>query len=406
MWIVGLGCSAPAHRPSLDEVAEGYVRGALMLARHQPSLVENWRGNAAWRPETRVPVATVRTSIAALLRAIPTIDQEDLPDDQMSRVRYLRRQLQALDLAAERLLGEKRSFAEEVLAAYHVPLRPPDADRLRAARETLERLLPGDGPLSMRHAAFRRSMVVPPARAAAVLQAALEACRTETRAHITLPADEAIDLRLGVVSPWDGFARYQGGHRSVIEIGDSPLDVSRALHLACHEAYPGHHTQLTLLDDRTAAGDLPELRLEPAFGPHLLIAEGAAEVGADLAFPPDARRRLYRDVLLPRAGLPPERADHLVQVEAAIGALETAIPEILARYLDSRLTYAAAAEALATEAAVMEPETLLDFAERQRTRAVAYVLGRDAVGAWVHAAPGREWERLAALFSTRPFAIE
>jgi hypothetical protein len=395
MLCLAIGC-ASSPTPTLDDIAKGYVQAALQLAQHQPGLVDAWRGDETWKPGPRVPVARVRTDIATLRTRLSTI----VPHS--ARIDYLSGQLQALDLAAGRLLGEARTFADEVATAYGVPMPAVDPARLQAARETLARVLPGTGSLGERHAAFRRSISVPAARREDVLRAALDACRTTTREQIALPDDESIDLRLDVDSTWDGFARYQGAHRSRIEIsGRSPLDVARALHLACHEAYPGHHTQDVLLDATVRR----ELRLQPAFGPHLLIAEGAAEVGADLALPPAERARLYREALLPRAGLPPAHADTIVEVETSVFTLETMIPETIAAYLDSRRTRDATLEALTNDAAVMDAESLLAFAERQRTRAVVYVLGRQVVGAWLAAHPGQEWRVLAELFSVRAFEI-
>lgn len=378
MLVLAIGC-ARAPAPRLDDIARGYVEAALQLAQHQPSLVEAWRGDPAWRPGPREPVARIRARLLDLLAAVPERGDATEPSVDDVRAGYLRGQLQALDLAAGRLLGEPHAFADEVQIAFGVALRPADPAAVAAARAALDRLLPGDGPLGERHAAYRRTIAIPAERERAVLQVALDACRARTRSRVTLPDDESVTLTLGVDSPWDGFARYQGQHRSVIEIsGGSPLDVSRALHLACHEAYPGHHTHSVLLD--SVANPPVELLLQPAFGPHLLATEGAAEAGVDLVFPATARALFYREVLLPQAGLPADRADLLVAVETAVATLETTIPAIVAAYLDSRATRAASLSALAQDAAVMNPESLLAFAERQRTRAIVYVLGRQAVG--------------------------
>ncbi len=406
MLLLTIGCAAP-HTRTLDDIARGYVRAALALAQHQPSLVEDWRGDEAWRPAQRVPVAETRRDIATLRTELTAIDRGAMSPVDRGRAGYLRRQLDAVDLAAQRLLGAQMPFADEIVAAFGVPLPPIDASRLQHAREALARLLPGSGSLGARQAVFRRSVTVPHGREAEVLHAALEACRAATREHLELPADESVDLRVGVDTPWDGFARHQGNHRSLVEVsGRSPLDVSRALRLACHEAYPGHHVQHVLLDRAAATDGRLELQLQPAFGLHLLVAEGAAEIGADLAFPPDARARIYRELLLPRAGLPGERADLLVAVETEVFALEPAIPTIVSAYLDARASRDATLDALATDAAVMDPETLLAFVERQRTRAFAYGLGRHLVGTWLTRQPGDTWDNLSALFSTRAFALE
>jgi hypothetical protein len=96
----------------------------------------------------------------------------------------------------------------------------------------------------------------------------------------------------------------------------------------------------------------------------------------------------------------------LVAVETEVFTLEGAIPGIVAAYLDSRASREATLEALANDAAVMEPETLLAFAERQRTRVIAYVLGRHVVSTWLATQGGNKWDALASLFSARAFDID
>jgi hypothetical protein len=250
--------------------------------------------------------------------------------------------------------------------------------------------------------------VIPPDREARVLQAALDACRAVTRTHIELPNDESAELTLGVDSPWDGYARYQGLHRTIIGIsGRSPLDLTRALHLACHEGYPGHHLQHVLIDDALVRGRRwLEFQLAPAFGPHLLIAEGAAEAGAALAFPPDRRAELYRDVLFPLAGLSRAAAERLIDVEELSQALQPSIADTLAAYLDSNTSRAATAAALVDKAAVLDPEALISMAERRRTVLIAYSLGRSVVEPTLYRDGGEPWSRLVALFSESPFALQ
>ena len=78
------------------------------------------------------------------------------------------------------------------------------------------------------------------------MRLALNACRAATRLAIDLPDDESVELLFRPNTEWDGYARYLGQHRSQIAISETPLDISRAFHLACHEAYPGHHVQFVL----------------------------------------------------------------------------------------------------------------------------------------------------------------
>ena len=86
---------------------------------------------------------------------------------------------------------------------------------------------------------------------------------------------------------WSGYNWYQGGFRSLIQVNtDLPIYIDRAVDLACHEGYPGHHVYNALLEQHLvkARGWL-EFSVYPLFSPQSLIAEGTANYGIEVAFP-------------------------------------------------------------------------------------------------------------------------
>ncbi|MDP1572265.1 MAG: hypothetical protein Q8L86_19880 [Vicinamibacterales bacterium] len=390
--------AGPAVAP-LDEAAEAYVRAALRLAQHQPRLVEGWRGPAAWAPGPREPVAGTVAAIEALLGTLEPIAAaggEDAP-----RARYLLSQTRALFLAGRRLLGQSMPVAMEAQIGFGRAMPPADVLLALSARDALDQRLPGRGPLGPRLQAYRREELVPADRVEAVCAQALAICRDRTRAALTLPEGEQAAVRLVDPLPWDGFCRYEGGGRSTIEInGAAALPLSRVLRLAAHEGYPGHHVQHVVTEAALVEGrGWMEFALQPAFGPHLLLAEGAAEAGVDLVLPDDARERVYAEALLPAAGLDPARAADMVAIERLALDMEARIPEILAEYLDGRVSGEQAIEQLAEQTLVADPRAFLPFAERQRATLYAYPVGRDLVWAAVNAdGPAGAWRALDALY--------
>lgn len=394
------GCAAPPPAMTLDTVAEGYVRVALQLAQHDPTLVEVWRGPESWRPGPRVPVAPLLEKITALRQELAKVPSTDATE----RRDYLASQLQALDLAARRLLGESRTFAEEALAGFDYVVPPLNEREAAISREAIARELPGTPPLDARYAAFKQQLRVPASKAEGLMRAALAACRTATKERFGMPADESVELRFEDDSPWDGSAEYLGGHRTRITVNRrAAMDVSRALRLACHEGYPGHHWQFMLIDEELVQRrGWQEYNLAPMFGRHLFINEGAAEVGADLAFPAEARVALYREVLFPLAGLPAGEAEKLVRIEGLIASLEPIAINIIGDYLDGRTPHDAAVDRLRQEALTPEPDALLAFAERYRSRVLAYPGGRAAVRGTIGNGGA---SALRSLYVERPFRL-
>lgn len=392
-------CSTPPPA-TLDDLAEQYVRVALQVAQHDPSLVEQWRGAEAWLPGPRQPVAPLLERITALRHTLDRVAEPAAAD----RRDYLASQLAALELAARRLLGESGTFAGEAHAGFGLAAEVADEALAAASRDALNAELPGAQPLVERYAAYRTRLRVPAATAEALMQAALEACRTVTREAYGLPADESIELVFADQSPWDGHAQYLGSHRTRITINRSAaMDVSRALRLACHEGYPGHHWQFMAIDDELVQRrGWREFDLAPMFGRHLLVNEGAAEAATDLAFPSAARAALYREVLFPLAGLPLSEVDRLVRVEDLIASLEPTAVGIIGDYLDGRAAHSAAAARLRDEALTLEPDALLAFAERFRTRVLAYSGGRSAVRRSIGDGGAGA---IRTLYADRPFAL-
>jgi hypothetical protein len=374
-------CAPAAPQPGLDAIASGYIGLAQDLARHDPTLIDHWLTQPApAATASRQPVIVLQATAEALGRDLAAI-QPRVSGIDAARARWLDGQTRALQLAVRRLLGESVPFDEEARQAFGMMPGRAEPTAIARARDQLERGLPGTGPLSERLPAFKARFQVPRAARDAVMRAALDACREATRDAVHLPADEEVETAFIGNLPWDAHARYLGAHRTRLDInGSAPLDLTRALHLACHEGYAGHHVQhIWLADELIAARGWREYALVPGFGPALLIAEGAAEAGAELALPPERRAAIYLGHLAPAAGLVRLTAadlERLVRVEEALAALEPLIADIARDYLDGRMNAAAAAERLEHDALVADAAALVAFVERRRTRILAYTLGR------------------------------
>lgn len=369
-------CAAP-HR-SLDSVAEGYVRATLQLAQHDPSLVESWRGPADWKPGPRVPVATTAGEIRGLREAINDLGDPANGADR-ARAAYLRAQLQALAFVADRFLGDPASIDDQARNEFGVSFPALDSAAIERTLAELEHLLPGAGALADRVAALRHRTTIPEDRKQAVMQLALDACRDAVAPRIGFPTDERVTMEFRPNMAWDAVARDEGNHHTNIEISDGPLDLSRAYHLACHEGYAGHHAQYLLIDRIVLERRWHELQLTPAFGPHVLYIEGAAEVGADLALSAEQRTALYRERLMPAAGLPTNETEALIAVEDRLPSLLPVVTDVARQYLDNTIDRKQAIDRLRNEALIGNPSGTLAFIERRRARALVYGEGRRLV---------------------------
>lgn len=409
--LVLLSCATAPDSAVLDEVARRYVILSLQMGHHDPAYVDAYYG-----PDSLKTIADRDTlPLDALLAAADSLLQrlgaeEPVYGDSMlvMRHRYLRTQLGAMAAKARMLAGERFSFDQEAVALYGV--EPPvlaDAhfDSLLAALDTL---VPGPGPLAERYRSFRRRVEIPSALVDTVFKRAIAACRARTAAHLTLPPGESFELEYVTGTSWNAYNWYQGKYHSLIQVNlDFPIAVDRAIDLACHEGYPGHHVynaslEQHLVNDRGWV----ELSVYPLFSPQSLIAEGTANLGIDMAFPGAERTAFERDSLFPLAGLDPALAGRNAAVREVMTALNHARNEVARRYLNGEIDSTAAVAAMERywlQDAEQAAKTLR-FIQNYRSYVINYNLGRDLAAAWVEREAanhgGDRWAAFARLLST------
>jgi hypothetical protein len=234
----------------------------------------------------------------------------------------------------------------------------------------------------------------------AVFADALAWCREATGSHLPLPAGERIALIPSDERGWAAFSRPHDPRTSDVWVSrHGGSNVAHLLQLAAHEGTPGHHAQHVLATAHLVeARGWTERALSPAFGPHRLLAEGAAEAGAELLLPLDVRTRVCAERLLPAAGQRAADATQVVHIERLVAGLDLEVAHIAADYLDSPLGTEAATTRLRDDALVLDPAGMLAFIERQRSRVLAYPVGRRIVGAALEKSPpAARWSRFAAI---------
>src|SRR5205814_3598449 len=176
----------------------------------------------------------------------------------------------------------------------------------------------------------------------AVFKAAIDGCRSRTLEHMTLPPNESFTVEYVTNKSWSGYNWYKGGFSSLIQVNtDLPIYIDRAIDLACHEGYPGHHVYNALLEQHLVKErGWTEFTVYPLFSPQSLIAEGTANYGIEVAFPGHERVEFEKSRLFPLAGLDPKRAAEYYEVQALVDELSYAGNEPARRDLDESLVHA------------------------------------------------------------------
>ncbi|MBW8867178.1 MAG: hypothetical protein JF610_07550 [Acidobacteria bacterium] len=390
----------------MNNIAEQYVKLVLAVGQHDADYVDAFYGPAEWKTDAarqKVPLADIDAKAARLGTAIAAARDDG---DELARLRreYLRWQVESLRARVKMLQGAKLTFDEESQALYDaVAPRHPDSYFEDILNE-IDRALPGTGPLIDRYDAFRRKFIVPPDRLSRVFDRAIAECRGRTLAHLTLPADEHFTVEYVKNKPWSGYNWYQGKFRSLIQVNtDLPIYIDRAVDLACHEGYPGHHVYNALLEQHLVRErGWIEFTIYPLFSPQSLIAEGTANYGIEVAFPGAERLAFERDVLFPIAGLDPSQADAYARVRTLVDRLAYAGNEAARRYLNGEIDRAAAA-AWMSRYAMSSPkaaEQRTHFFDTYRSYVINYNLGKDLVKQYVESRRGNRWDEFGRLLAS------
>jgi hypothetical protein len=394
----------------MNDAAEIYVRLVLAMGEHDADYVDAYYGPPAWRDEVRAakqPLAEIRASAVVLRDTLAALDRPAEPLESL-RLDYLRRQTDALIARAEMLQGHRFTFNEESQALYDAVAPTHGEDYFRALNAAIDQDLPGSGSLASRVEEFRAQFVIAREKLDAVFSAAIDVCRAMTMTHMPLPDGESFTVEYVNGKSWSGYNWYQGNFRSLIQVNtDLPIYIDRAIDLACHEGYPGHHVYNALLE-QTLVRDRGwvEFSVYALFSAQSLIAEGSANYGIEVAFPADERVAMEQETLFPIASLDGARASQYYRVSDLISRTGYAGNEAARQYLDGKITADQAAEWLTTYA-LMEPARArqrVKFFDQYRAYVINYNLGNDLVRNYVEGrAQGnaeRRWQVFAELLSS------
>lgn len=290
----------------MDEIGHRYLLLALRLGRHLPDLVHAYVGPPNLREvvEGEPLTPTVELHDEAL-RLVEQADALADGDAGARRAAFLRAQLTAMSAMARLLNGEEITFPDRVELLLGCRIEPEPAATFEESASTLSSLLPGNGTLAERLAKHDASLTPEPGRVLPEMEAFAEVLRRRCAQEWGLPDGELVEWVDARGGPFTAFARYLGGCRTRIELNlDIPLTISRMLHFAAHEVYPGHHMERSSKEIRLVRGeDRGEAMVLVACTPESLVLEGMAEHALRLTLTqPEIAYELERAAAL--SGLP------------------------------------------------------------------------------------------------------
>ena len=391
--LVACGGRGNAGKPKdpLDPLAESYVKLVLAVGRHDAMYVDAFYGPDAWKKEADAGAPVPLPELLSRTRTL--LQQVHGAGGPAERSRFLEKQIVAMEAHVRRLSGEKLSLTEECRTLFDaVPARHAVAE-FEAAHRQLETLVPGSGPLGDRIEAIRKAVYIPKDKIEIALAKALEAARSANAPLVQLPQGENFETVVVTGQPWGAYNWYLGNFKSRIELNtDLPVQLNGLLGTMCHEGYPGHHVY-NVLHEKALVHDRGwvEHTVYPLYSPESVLAEGTANVGIDILFTDDERRRVLTEVLAPAVGIPAEAMLEADRIHRAMQPLKYVNGEAAFMLLDEGKSEDEVAEFsrrwnLTTEARARKS---IEFAKAYRSYVFNYSLGEDLVRSFVGDGPDR-----------------
>ncbi|MCK9408349.1 MAG: hypothetical protein WCX28_10345 [Bacteriovoracaceae bacterium] len=385
------------YRTALNDVAEQYVRLILDIGQHDPDFVDAYYGPKDWQEASKkmnYRLTALHDRADAVIARVKRIRVPKKDEQYSLRKTYLQKQLAAAHTKLEMLGGTKYSFDEEAKLLYDaVPPKYSEKHFNSVLAELTKALPAGEGTVQERYQQFRDQFVIPKEKLDTVFQAAITECRTRTKRHIALPENESFVVEYVNNKAWSGYNWYQGNAHSLIQVNiDFPIYIDRAVDLAAHEGYPGHHVYNVLLEtELMKKNGWIEFCIYPLFSPQSLIAEGSANYGINVVLLHNERIEFEKKTLFPLAGLDPAKTEQYYAVQELFGKLAYAGNEAARGYLNGTITKDKAIQWL-TKFSMFDSaraEQRIRFMEKYRSYVINYNLGQDLVKNYVEKKSGK-----------------
>jgi hypothetical protein len=401
----------------MNGIAEDYVKLVLNIGQYDADFVDAYYGPKEWHSGLKQNLQfdssaykILSTEADELLNELESLGEYKADELETLRFRYLYKQLLACKTKIFMLNGVFLPFDEETKALYDVSAPTHNDEYFQSAIKELDEILPGSGDVAKRLNEFKMKFVIPTDKLKDVFDTAIKECRTKTLEHIKLPKEESFKVEYIRDKPWGAYNWYKGNYYSVIQVNtDLPIYIDRAVDLAAHEGYPGHHVYNVLLESNLAKKrSWVEFEIYALFSPQSLIAEGTANYGIEMAFSGDERIKFEKEVLFPLAGLNPNDADLYYKVLELQKNFSYSGNEAARNLLDGKWTRKQTVEWLQKNALRTEEsaDKYVSFIEKYRSYVINYNLGMDIIKDYIERNGGTEnnsakrWEIFENLLST------
>jgi len=275
--------------PKLSKFGEDFLLLALRIDKHINGYVDFYFGPEKLRQIVNHESITAPNTL--LSDSNNLIKQLGAQGYSKERERYIEKLLVAMKSSIEVLLGSKISVKDQFIKLYDVDLQPAKETELDNLKEEYEEAYKGYGSLEERMNKLRITRKVPESKVFKFFKKAVDITEKQTKKLFIdlLPKEESVIIDVVNTSEkvkWSCYNWYMGKYMSRIEVNPNyQMYWTVLLSFSSHEAYPGHHTEFAVKEERLYHElNQFEHSLLILHSPKLVVSEGIANKAISILF--------------------------------------------------------------------------------------------------------------------------
>ncbi len=276
----------------ISEFGKDYLLLALRIGKHIKGYVDFYYGPEKFRQI--VENESLKSPNKLLKDSIALIKQLGAQGYKIKRERYLEKMLIAMKTSIELLIGIEIPIKDQFMKFYDVDLKPANESELSNLKEEFEEAYRGSESLEERMNKLRITRKVPESKVFKFFKKAVDITEKQTKELFIdlLPKNERIIIDVvkndnsSEKVKWNCYNWYLGKFTSRIEVNPNyQMYWTVFLSYSSHEAYPGHHTEFVVKEERLYRElNQFEHSILILHSPKLVISEGIANKAISILF--------------------------------------------------------------------------------------------------------------------------
>ncbi len=283
----------------LDDFAKDYILLGLRINKHINGYVEHYYGPPKLKKIVDSEELLSPNKLLNIWKSLKTKLQKQ--DFEKRRYLFLDSTLTAIKTILRKLNGESIPYLEQVKNLFNLEPVLYDDNFFYGLTKKAEELYKGKGTLSERIKRIATQRTIPSDSLIDLYMKAIQLAKMRTKEIFPkmLPDNEKIEIGEVENQSWHMYCWYKGNYTSIIEVNVSSHHYwTHLLYFACHEGYPGHHTERAVREKLLySKKGYFESSILLIYSPEMVISEGIGVTAENVMFSPtESIRSLIEDI--------------------------------------------------------------------------------------------------------------